>query len=139
MLDLKPTVGDNVEFDIISEKEAVINYIIDRTSYMKRPKVSNISQIIFVISPKMPKPNLLVLDKELIYAEFLKIKPAIVINKIDLDSKATDELYSLYNSIGYEVIKTDCITEKGIDKVKKLLKNNTSAFARTIWCTANLL
>lgn len=106
---------------------------------MKRPKVSNISQIIFVISPKMPKPNLLVLDKELVYAEFLEIKPVIVINKIDLDEKMTDEIYNLYKSIGYEVIKTNCITGEGIKDVQKLLKNNTSAFARTIWCTENLL
>ena len=111
----------------------------DRISYMKRPKVSNISQIIFVVSPKMPKPNFLVLDKELIYAEFLKIKPIIVINKIDLDKKITDEIYKLYKSIGYEVVKTNCITGEGIDKIKELLKNNTSAFARTVWSTANLL
>ncbi len=137
--DLKVTVGDNVEFETINDKEAVIDSILPRVSYMKRPKVSNISQIIFVISPKMPNPNLLVLDKELIYAEFLKIKPIIVINKIDLSEKTVDEIYELYKSIGYEVFKTNCMTGEGIDKIKKLLKNNTSAFARTIWSAESLL
>lgn len=63
---------------------------------MKRPKVSNISQIIFVISSKMPKPNLLMLDKWLAYAEFLKIKPVIVINKIDLDKKEAEKIEEIY-------------------------------------------
>lgn len=71
----------------------------DRATYIKRPKAANISQIIFVISPKMPKPNLLMLDKELIFAEYSKIKPVIVINKIDLNYEEADKLYSVYKNV----------------------------------------
>ncbi len=85
--------GDNVEFD---ENQKVINKILERKSFIKRPKVSNISQIIFAISSKMPKPNLLMLDKWLAYAEFSKIKPIIVINKIDLDKKETEKIEEIY-------------------------------------------
>lgn len=85
--------GDNVEFD--EEQEVIIN-VLERNSFMKRPKVSNISQIIFVISSKMPKPNLLMLDKSLVYAEFLNIKPIIVINKVDLDKKEADNIEKIY-------------------------------------------
>ena len=85
--------GDNVEFD---ENQKVINKILERKSFIKRPKVSNISQIIFVISSKMPKSNLLMLDKWLAYAEFSKIKPIIVINKIDLDKKETEKIEEIY-------------------------------------------
>ena len=85
--------GDNVEFD---ENQKVINKILERKSFIKRPKVSNISQIIFVISSKMPKPNLLMLDKWLAYAEFSKIKPIIVINKIDLDKKEKEKIEEMY-------------------------------------------
>lgn len=66
---------------------------------MKRPKVSNVSQIIFIISSKMPKPNLLTLDKWLAFAEFSKIKPIIVINKIDLDEESSRKLYNLYTNV----------------------------------------
>lgn len=76
---------------------------------MKRPKVSNISQIIFVISSKMPKPNLLMLDKWLAFAEFSKIKPIIVINKIDLSKDEAEELYNLYTDVGYKVIQTSTL------------------------------
>lgn len=75
---------------------------------MKRPKVSNISQIIFVISPKMPKPNLLMLDKWLVYAEFLKIKPIIVINKIDLDEKEAKRIYDIYMKVRIYCLKNMC-------------------------------
>ncbi len=85
--------GDNVEFD---EDQKVINKILERKTFMKRPKVSNISKIIFVISSKMPKPNLLMLDKWLAYAEFLRIKPVIVINKIDLDKKEVEKIQKIY-------------------------------------------
>ncbi|MCI9365964.1 MAG: GTPase RsgA [Clostridia bacterium] len=71
----------------------------ERNSYIKRPKVANISQIIFVISAKMPKPNLLILDKELAFAEFSNIKPIIVINKIDLDKEVAETLYNTYKKV----------------------------------------
>ena len=97
--ELKPVVGDNVEIEELSNNQAVIKNVLERTTSLKRPKVSNISQIIFVISPKMPKPNLFLLDKELALAEFLNLKSVIVINKIDLNTKDTDMLYDLYKSV----------------------------------------
>lgn len=35
----------------------------------------------------MPKPDLLLLDKQLAFAEFLRIEPIICINKIDLEKE----------------------------------------------------
>lgn len=97
--EITPVVGDEVEFEILDENIAVINSILDRKTFMKRPKVSNISQIMFVNSTKMPKPNLLMLDKELIFAEFSNIKPIIVINKIDLDEKEAKRLKEIYTNV----------------------------------------
>jgi len=97
--------GDDVEFEILDKEAAIISEILDRKTYLKRPNVSNITQVVFVISPNHPKPNLLSLDKELCYAEFLKINPIIVINKIDLDKEEAERLYSIYASSGYKVIK----------------------------------
>lgn len=38
---------------------------------------------------------------------------------------------------GYKVIKTDSIKGDGIEELRKILKNNTSVFARTIWSSEN--
>lgn len=125
-----PVVGDLVDIQIINEEklEAVIEKIHPRKSYIKRPRVANISQIILILSIKDPKPDLLMLDKQLAYAEFLNIKPVIVINKIDLSSEYK-EIEKTYSGIGYTVY---AISAKDISSVKKLkdcLKNNISVLA----------
>lgn len=127
-----PTVGDIVNIEVLNEEnnEAIINKILERKTYIKRPKISNISQIILVISSKHPKPDLLMLDKQLAYSELMNIKPVIIINKIDLAKE--DEILNIeniYTKIGYTVIKTNAITKFGIDKVKAILKNNISVFS----------
>ena len=67
-----------------------------RDNYIKRPKISNITQIVCVLSAKNPKPDLLMLDKQLAYAEYVGIKAVIVINKIDLDKKRVEEIKEIY-------------------------------------------
>lgn len=107
--EITPVVGDFVKFEITDEKnkKAVINEIIDRKVYIKRPKIANITQLILVISSKKPKPDLLMLDKQLAFAEFLGIKVCIVLNKIDLDKeKEFRNIKEIYTKIGYEVIET---------------------------------
>ena len=95
-------VGDKVEFTITnSEKqEGVIEQILPRKNELKRPKMSNLTQIILVVSMKMPNPDLLLLDKQLIFAEFMGLKATIVLNKVDLeDKKEIDKIFeALYTS-----------------------------------------
>lgn len=125
-------MGDFVELEITDEenKKAVIDRILDRKVYVKRPKLSNITQIIFVVSSKDPKPDLLMLDKQLAFAEFLGIKSLIVLNKIDLDDKVEfKEIRKIYEKIGYKVIETDAKNKKGIDNLKRKLKDNINAFS----------
>lgn len=130
--EISPVVGDKVEIDIVDEEknEAVIEKILEREVYIKRPKLANITQIVFVVSSKDPKPDLLMLDKQLAFAEFLGIKSLIVLNKTDLDKdKQFKEIKKLYEKVGYTVVETEAKTKKGIDNLKKLLKNNINAFS----------
>ncbi len=127
-----PVVGDNVEIDITDKEKhiAVIEKIIPRKVYIKRPKLANITQIVFVLSSKHPKPDLLMLDKQLAFAEFLGIKSVIVLNKIDLDQKEEfKKIKAIYEKIGYPVIETTAKEKKGIDALIKILKNNINAFS----------
>lgn len=100
--DITPVVGDMVELEIIDEtnRKAVIKEIKNRTVYIKRPKLANITQIIFVISSKDPKPDLLMLDKQLAFSEFLGINAIIVLNKIDLDDeKQFEKIEKIYKKL----------------------------------------
>lgn len=141
--EITPVVGDKVEIQILDEesKKAVIEEIQERTTYIKRPKMSNITQLILVVSSKNPKPDLLLLDKQLAFAEFLRIKPIIVLNKTDLDKKKEFEnIKQVYQNIGYTVIETiakdlEEIPEKnemhsvGIHNLEKNLQGNINAFS----------
>lgn len=130
--EITPVVGDIVEINILDEenKKAIIEQILPRTTYIKRPKMSNITQLILVISSKNPKPDLLLLDKQLVFAEYLGITPIIVLNKTDLDKKQEfEKIKIVYEKIGYKVINTVAKGEEGIEFLKETLKGNISAFS----------
>ena len=134
--EITPVVGDKVEIQILDEenKKAVIEKIEPRTTYIKRLKMSNITQLILVVSSKNPKPDLLLLDKQLAFAEYLEIKPIIVLNKTDLDKKKEfEKIKEIYINIGYTVIETIAKEQEnnlsGIQELKKYLKGNINAFS----------
>ena len=130
--EITPTVGDKVEIAVLDEenKKAIIEKIEPRTTYIKRPKMSNINQIILVVSIKNPKPDLLLLDKQLAFSEYLGITPIIVLNKTDMDKKMEfEKIKSIYEKIGYKVIKTIAKKGEGIQELKEILKNNINAFS----------
>ena len=151
--EITPVVGDKVEIQVLDEenKKAIIEKIENRTTYIKRPKMSNITQIVLVLSSKNPKPDLLLLDKQLAFAEHLGINAIIVLNKTDLDKKQEfKNIKNVYTKIGYTVIETIAKKEElienntkqkienlenkneqlqGIEKLKNALKNNINAFS----------
>ena len=129
--DIKPVVGDKVNFEItkIEEKTGVIEEILPRKNYIKRPKIANINQIVLVISSKMPKPDLLMLDKQLAFAEYMNIKPVIVINKIDLAKEIAEKIKEQYKFTNYEIIETNAKENIGIYELRKVLKNKISVFS----------
>ena len=145
--EVTPLVGDIVEIEIINsdsgiytdtnkantgEKKkgqtAIIEKIEPRKNEIKRPRMANIDQIIFIISTKNPKPDLLMLDKQLAYVEMLGIEPIIVINKLDLQDTYKDIL-KLYENIGYKTIATSAKQGHGIEELKQLLNNKISVFS----------
>lgn len=130
--ELSPVVGDIVEIDIIENEKnkGIINNILPRNMYCKRPKISNITQTILVLSLKSPKPDLLLLDKQLVYCEYLGIKPIICINKIDLGKEEElEQIRNTYEKIGYKVIQTNAKEKIGIDELKKILQNEVTVFS----------
>ena len=126
--DLKPVVGDEVIIEA-ENSVGIILEVVNRQTYIKRPKMANLTQLILVISSKNPEPDLLMLDKQLAFAEFLNVKPIIVINKIDLDKNQADGIEETYSKIGYKVIKTNAKENTNIKELQKYLKGNISAFS----------
>ena len=113
--EITPLVGDKVEIE-------------ERKNELNRPNIANIDQIIFIISTKHPKPDLLMIDKQLAYVESKKIEPIIIINKIDLEDKY-QEIEKVYKDIGYQVITTSAKQQIGIEKIREVLRNKTSVLS----------
>lgn len=128
--EITPLVGDKVEIQITDEEKslAIIENVHPRKNEIKRPKIANIDQIIFIVSTKNPKPDLLMLDKQLAYVEKLNIEPIIVINKIDLQD-TYEHIQELYEKIGYKTIITSAKQGNGIEILRQVLKNKISVFS----------
>lgn len=85
--------------------------------------MSNLDQLVLVLSSKMPKPDLLTLDKQLVYASYLKVPAIIVVNKMDLDNqKSYLKIKEIYEKIGYPVIRNGGKGKKRNKGSKKLFK-----------------
>lgn len=124
---LSLVVGDVVEF---SSSDKVIENVYDRKNLLKRPKIANITQIVFVISMNNPVPDLLLLDKGLAFAESIGVKSIIVINKCDLaENDKEKELLQIYERIGYKVIRSIAKENKGIEEIRTALKGEVTVFS----------
>src|SRR5699024_6190638 len=79
---------------------------------------------------KKPKINYWLLDRFLLSIEYEKLNPIICINKTDL-IKETDrnEIKSIYEDAGYEVIFTSVIDNIGIDEIKNVLRDEVTVLA----------
>ncbi|MBR1803233.1 MAG: ribosome small subunit-dependent GTPase A [Clostridia bacterium] len=129
---ITPVVGDNVAITITNEvkKEGVMEQIEPRSNFLKRPKIANLTQMIFVVSMNMPKPDLLLLDKQLAFAMFNQIEPIICINKVDLaTSEEVLKIETIYQKAGYLVICTNAKQGESIQALKEVLQGNVTAFA----------
>ncbi|MBR2453074.1 MAG: ribosome small subunit-dependent GTPase A [Clostridia bacterium] len=123
-----PLVGDSVVISLDEESaQGYVSEILPRTSELIRPAVSNVTQMVVVVAQSSPAPNLYVLDKLIASAEFAKLKVVICFNKSDLEEDA--EIIKTYKNAGFQVVETSAVFGTGIEKVKEILKDETTVFA----------
>lgn len=129
---IKPLVGDNVEIDILDEKEMEgnISEILPRTNELIRPAVSNIDQALVVFAAKNPKPNYNLLDRFLITMEKQEVPVTICFNKMDLaKEKELDLLNQVYENCGHQVKFISVRQEEGMEDIRDLIRGKTTVLA----------
>ncbi len=107
--------GDNVIWRAGPDQTGVIESKLARNSLLERPDnfgrlkavAANIDQMLIVISPSpSPQPNLI--DRYLVAAELMNIRPILVLNKADLLDQYNEELIAelleLYQQLGYATV-----------------------------------
>ena len=110
-------VGDIVEISE-AEGEYIITGINPRKNDYVRPPVTNIDYVFIVIAGGIPKPDYLLLDKQIITAVSNNSIPILVINKMDLD-KADDiasYVNKVYGNLGYRIILTSTMQDLLLNK-----------------------
>lgn len=115
-----PLVGDMVVFD---DENNYILKILPRKNSLIRPTVSNVDQVLIIVSVKEPNLDLYLLDKLLLIAEFNNLIPVICFTKLDLlsDLDYINNIRKYYEKIGYR-----CVYNNEIDDFESILKDKTT-------------
>ena len=108
-----------------SQGEYIITKVYSRNNSIPRPLLANIDKLLILVSPK-PEPDLLLVDKLIIYCMMNNIEPVLVINKSDI---AKDD-FILNIQKDYCFLRTfviSAINKTGINEFIKYIKNSLSA------------
>ena len=122
---IKPVVGDKVELD---ETYFIINNVYPRNTYLKRPVIANLSQMLIVSSLVEPEFSYHLVFKYLTYANLHGIKARIVLTKSDkyLDQNKIQEIKDVFNKLDIDVYVISNKTKEGLEDIKKLFRNEVT-------------
>ena len=126
---LTPMVGDRVRFTPgQSEEHGWVEEILPRESELIRPPVANIRYILLVLAPA-PAPDWLLIDTLIAMALRQGIRPALVVNKCDLDPELYAAMRRDYAGLGAPMLEVSALTGRGLDELRALLKEGVCCFA----------
>ena len=122
---VKPVVGDKV---LINDDYSMIIDVFERTSFLKRPTIANLDQILLVFSLKEPEFSYHLAFKYLTYANMNNIKAKIILTKLDKtkDLEEIENIKNVFNKLGYEVFAVSNKTKEGLEEVRHIFKNKIS-------------
>ena len=128
--DEKIIVGDFVEFEPVLNNTGVIIKPLARKSFLTRPKVANVSQAVIVSAIKEPDLDFEQLDRYICFAKYHNIKTKLCFNKNDLslNDEIIEQVFSIYEPLGFDIIFTSALEGIGIDDFKEILKGETTVF-----------
>jgi len=103
---VKPLVGDDVEFSILDslEMKGNIDQILPRKNTLVRPAVANVDQALVLFAITHPEPNLNLLDRFLVMME-------------------------VHEAAGYPVYFTSTYDDQGIEEIRDLVRGKTTVLA----------
>lgn len=120
-------VGDFVELEQINEdsKQAFVTKVLPRKTFIPRPKVANINQVIIVSAIKEPDLDFEQLNRYLCFCEYYDLHPVLCFNKNDLEGEEEiiEKIKSVYEPLNYDILFTSALEGNGIEEFKKLLKD----------------
>lgn len=133
-------VGDRVEIVPEGEEQGMINKILPRRNFVVRQSprrkhdlhllAANIDQAVVIVTVVHPNLKPGFIDRFLLMTEPHEIPVTIVFNKGDLYSEEDVAVFfamkAIYEKIGYRVLATSVVDNKGLDALVELLKGKTT-------------
>lgn len=129
--------GDHVQFVPSTDGTGVIERVEPRTGVLSRSSrkqehiiVSNVDQVLIVVSADDPplKPGLI--DRYLISSEKGHVHSIICINKVDLVSTTElQPLVGMYAAMGYDVVLTSVTDNVGATRLRQLLRDRETVLS----------
>jgi ribosome biogenesis GTPase len=119
--------------------EGVVEAVQERRTILSRPDfydglkpvAANIDLMI-IVSAVLPALSLNIIDRYLVAAETVEIKPLILLNKIDLLSPEAraevDRQLAIYQQLGYDTLQLSAKTGEGMAALDQYLQAGTSIF-----------
>ncbi len=131
-------VGDQVTVRVNEDGTGTIEHVEPRRSVLSRARpsararqvrhdveqvlVANPDQVVLVFSIRDPEPSIRKLDRFLTVTEMNDLPTIICVNKVDLVSqKDAEQLFGVYEQIGYTVIYTSAETGEGVATLRQHL------------------
>lgn len=126
---ITPMVGDRVRFTPgQGEEHGWVEEILPRESQLVRPPVANVRYLVIVLAPA-PAPDFLLIDTLIAMALRQGIRPALVVNKCDLDEGTCEAVRRDYAGLGAPLMAVSALTGQGMDSLRALLASGVCCLA----------
>lgn len=124
--DFRPAVGDLARVELRGRNEGLITEILPRRSFLLRPPVANIDQLIIVASEADPETDPYLIDKVSVIALRQGIQPVVALNKGDL--RPSPRLEEIYRRAGFPTVQVSAQTGQGLEELGEIMRGKISAF-----------
>lgn len=119
-------IGDFVKIDDFTSS---IIEISPRKNQLIRPAVANIDCLL-IVTATTPAPDLLLVDKLIIFAMLNNIEPLLIFNKHDIDVGGLfDNLVKQYSESGLKMFATSASSSYNMDKLTLFLNGKLACFS----------
>jgi len=126
---LTPLVGDLALFSPgQGEEHGWLDEILPRKTESVRPPAANLSLMLLVIAPE-PAPDLLLIDRLLVFAQQSGYGAVVCVNKCDLEAGLADALQKAYAPSGFSVLGVSALTGEGLSALGEKMRGELCCLA----------
>lgn len=120
-------IGAGVDDDT---RGGAIEELLPRKNELIRPTVANLDQLVILSACSDPVPDLRLIDRLTVFAQWNGVTPVLCFNKVDLvKADMQKKLEEIYAPTGFPMVFCSTITGEGIELVRDILQGKFSVLA----------